>query len=155
MLLPQNRGLCGAFNSGIIKTAIRVINEQYPEQFKSGNLSIYCIGKKVTEYFTKRGFKVYESNNHITESVNFEKAVEIAEKVLKEFSDGTFDKIDIIYNQFKNAASQQIVREQYLPIIPPEKTEEQKKTEVDYIFEPDKKNHCSGGHTQNFEDTVL
>lgn len=139
VVIASNRGLCGAFNSGTIKTALRVIQEQYYGQYEAGNVSIFCIGRKVSEFFTKKGYKVFDSDIHITESLNFENAVVIADRLLQEFSDGRYDKIDIIYNQFKNAASQQLVIEQFLPVIPSQKQEEHKKSEIDYIFEPDKK----------------
>lgn len=140
VVIASNRGLCGAFNSGTIKAALRVIQEQYHGQYEAGNVSIFCIGRKVSEFFTKKGYKIHDSDIHITESLNFENAVFIADRLLQEFAEGRFDKIEIIFNQFKNAASQQIVTEQFLPVIPSQKAEEQlKKSEIDYIFEPDKK----------------
>jgi len=138
IVIASNRGLCGAFNSNIIKTALRQISEEYPEQNKNGKVSVFCIGRKVSEYFTKKGYKIYEANNRITESLTFENTVPLAEQVLKSFSDGEFDKIEIIYNQFRNAAYQVIVTEQYLPVIPTQLSEDQKKVDIDYIFEPDK-----------------
>ena len=138
IVIASNRGLCGAFNSNIIKTAVRQINEVYPEQNKNGKLSVLCIGRKVSEYFTKRGYQIYDADNRITESLTFENTVPISERVLKSFSDKEFDKVEIIYNQFRNAAYQVIVTEPYLPVIPPEKTEIQKQVDIDYIFEPDK-----------------
>jgi len=139
IVLSSNRGLCGAFNSNIIKTAVARMIEQWPDQVASGNLKLITIGKKGTEYFRKRGYNVVESYDQIFDNLTWENASVIAESLMKEFTLHTYDRIEIIYNQFKNAAVQVIKVEQLLPVEPPKTdTTMPVKTQVDYIFEPSK-----------------
>jgi len=139
VVLTSNRGLCGAFNSNIIKTAVTRMNEQWPDQAASGNLKLITIGRKGTEYFRKRGYNVVDSYDQVFDNLTWENVSPIAEGLMKEFTLHTYDRIEIIYNQFKNAAVQVIKVEQFLPVEPP-KTDVAApvKTQVDYIFEPSK-----------------
>lgn len=139
VVLTSNRGLCGAFNSNIIKTAVTRMNEQWPDQAASGNLKLITIGRKGTEYFRKRGYNVVDSYDQVFDNLTWENVSPIAEGLMKEFTLHTYDRIEIIYNQFKNAAVQVIKVEQFLPVEPP-KTDVAVavKTQVDYIFEPSK-----------------
>lgn len=137
IVMSSNRGLCGAFNSNIIKAAVARIAENYPEQFASGNLKLMTIGKKATEYFRKRGYDVVESHDYIFEKLTWDNAVVIAENLMKNFSQHTYDRIEIVYNQFKNAAVQVIKVEQLLPVEPSSvESAFPSKSQVDYIFEP-------------------
>ncbi|NTW32955.1 MAG: ATP synthase F1 subunit gamma [Bacteroidetes bacterium] len=136
VVVTSNRGLCGAFNSNVIKEANNIIRKNYAELAKSDNVEIMCIGKKGAEFFTKRKYNVVESNINIFDSLNFENVVPIAEKLMKAFTDAKYDKIEIVYNKFKNAAVYLLSREQFLPIIQSKITKE--KTVNDYIFEPGK-----------------
>jgi F-type H+-transporting ATPase subunit gamma len=139
IVLSSNRGLCGAFNSNIIKTAVSRINEQWSDQAASGNVQLLTIGKKATEYFRKRGYNVVESQDQIFDNLNWENTSVIAEGLMKNFSQHTYDRIEIIYNQFKNAAVQVIRVEQFLPVEPPkDDIVSQGKTQIEYIFEPSK-----------------
>ncbi|MBM3435003.1 MAG: ATP synthase F1 subunit gamma [Bacteroidetes bacterium] len=139
ILISSNRGLCGAFNANVIKKANAVINGEYSKQFSSGNLSIITIGKKVSEFYRKRKFKVIESHDSIFDKLTFENVVPLAEKVMKLFEEKHYDRIEIIYNQFKNAATQKIECEQFLPVKPVEIPEgKQKVQKIEYIFEPGK-----------------
>ncbi len=135
VLISSNRGMCGAFNSNIIKTSLIKINEQYKHYLENNKLSIITIGKKVTEFFSKRGYPVVFSYDAITENPTFEKSIEISEMLLNNFINNKTDKIEIIYNQFKNAASQVLTNEQFLPII---NTISEQKTNIEYIYEPSK-----------------
>lgn len=139
VVLTSNRGLCGAFNSNIIKTTVSRMNEQWAGQTASGNLKLITIGKKGSEYFRKRGYDVVDSYDQIYDNLSWENASVIAESLMKNFTLHTYDRIEIIYNQFKNAAVQVIKVEQFLPVEPP-KTDVAApvKTQVDYIFEPSK-----------------
>jgi F-type H+-transporting ATPase subunit gamma len=135
--ISSNRGLCGAFNSNVIKATNVLINTTFAEQFKSNNGSIMTFGKKVSEFYAKRSYPIFESNNQIFDHLTFNNVAPLAEKVMKAFAIGNFDKVVIIYNQFKNAAVQVLTTEDYLPIVPQE-NEVVKKSKMDYIFEPNK-----------------
>jgi F-type H+-transporting ATPase subunit gamma len=139
IVVASNRGLCGAFNSNIIKTAVIRINESWNSTATSGNLKIMTIGKKVTEYFRKREYDVVASHDHVFDDLTWENVSVIAESLMKDFSLHTYDRIEIVYNQFKNAAVQVIKVEQFLPVEPAVvDSATQVKSQVDYIFEPSK-----------------
>jgi F-type H+-transporting ATPase subunit gamma len=136
VVVTSNRGLCGAFNSNVIKQTERLINTTYKDAHKRGELELYCIGKKGAEYFSGHGYKVVEQDLEIFDGLNYENSLPIAESLMQDFADKKYDKIEIIYNQFKNAAVQVLLTEQFLPILPPE--DDGSKLQVDYIFEPNK-----------------
>jgi F-type H+-transporting ATPase subunit gamma len=139
IVIASNRGLCGAFNSNVFKAAMVLINEKYAAQHKAGNLQIMCFGKRTSEFFTRRNFKIVSSNAAIFESLKFENVAPIAEKIMKEFATGEYDVVEMVYNQFKNAAVQILSSEQFLPVIPAEALKSGiAKSAVDYIFEPSK-----------------
>ncbi|MCF8368100.1 MAG: ATP synthase F1 subunit gamma [Bacteroidales bacterium] len=137
--ISSNRGLCGAFNANVIKLAEKTIHNKYQEQYNSGNLSMLTIGKKVSEYFGKRNYQILDTNDQIFDELNFENVSKISQKVMDLFAKKEFDRVEIIFNQFKNAATQILVCEQFLPV---EKLKVEEGalhvSNVDYIFEPDK-----------------
>jgi F-type H+-transporting ATPase subunit gamma len=138
IVITSNRGLCGAFNSNIIKMTLGLCQTIYQEQFGKGNLQMITIGKKGTEFFRKRKFNVVESHDEIFDHLTFENVRPIAENIMASFVSRQYDRIDIVYNQFKNAAVQRLIVEQYLPVSPQQTSAtETKKTNADYIFEPD------------------
>ena len=139
IVITSNRGLCGGFNSNIIKATNLLINNQYASQLKKGNLSLIAIGKKASEYYKKRSYKVIESHNDWIDSPSFDKIAPIVEKIMKEYSKGAYDRIEIVYNQFKNAVNQVLVNELFLPIVSviPQDAPK-KKLKTDFIYEPDK-----------------
>ncbi|MEI6454996.1 MAG: ATP synthase F1 subunit gamma [bacterium] len=140
VVLTSNRGLCGAFNSNVIKTTVGLLNETYSGQFKANAIQLITIGRKGTEFFRKKKYPVMESHDDLFDSMTFDRVSELAGSLMKKFANKEADRIAIIYNQFKNAATQRLVVEQYLPIVPeaPEKGKLESKIEADYIFEPDK-----------------
>jgi F-type H+-transporting ATPase subunit gamma len=140
IVIASNRGLCGGFNSYVLKLAANRIHTEYEEQFRQKKLKILTIGRKSSEYFRKRGYKVLESRDDLLEGIAFDKVSELAEKLMKSFVAKEFDRIEIIYNQFKNAAVQRQMVETFLPIEPVKLTgkETKSKKEADYLFEPDK-----------------
>ncbi len=140
IVIASNRGLCGAFNSNIIKMAVSLTATAYHQQFLNNNVSLITLGRKATEYFRKRKFNVIESHDELFDQLTFANASVIAEKLMKGFAAKDFDRIDLIYNQFKNAAVQRLIVEQFLPIAPPQEAAgtPDVKVEPDYIFEPDK-----------------
>ncbi len=136
--INSNRGLCGGFNANIVRTINRLLREQYISQVKEGNVKILCIGKKASDFFSKNANLYAGNHNDIYNQLSFDNASAIAEKIMKEFAEGAYDKVEIVYNQFKNAAVQYVQVEQLLPITPPQKKEEKSKQVNDYIFEPNK-----------------
>jgi F-type H+-transporting ATPase subunit gamma len=139
LLIPitSNRGLCGAFNANVIKATNVLIEEKYAEQMSAGNLSLITIGKKASEFFGKRNFNILSVEDEIFNNLTFENVAEISNRVMEMFANGEYDRVELIYNQFKNAATQIMVTEQFLPIEPVEAEDgDGKKENIDYIFEP-------------------
>ncbi|MGN7820085.1 ATP synthase F1 subunit gamma [Chitinophaga varians] len=137
VVITSDRGLCGAFNSNLIKTAKRVIREKYQEQFEQGRVEILPIGKKGYEHFAQNGYKVIDKYWQLFGSLTFENVKEAASVALNGFIDGTYDAVEIIYSEFKNAATQVYVSEQFLPIAKVE-SKEDNNLKADFIFEPQK-----------------
>jgi F-type H+-transporting ATPase subunit gamma len=141
VVITSNRGLCGAFNSSVLKEVTERIRNTYIKQRQGKTLDVICIGKKATDYFRKQNYAVVDSWDSIFDGLKFERVIPLAETLMKGFAEKKYDRIEMIYNQFKNAAVQKLVIEQYLPLLPVEQEAEGKKkqAETDYIFEPDKK----------------
>ncbi len=138
VVVTSNRGLAGAFNTNAIKTANLLISEKYAAFHKSGNLHIVAIGKKAQDYYEKRKYNVIGNNNEVFNALNFENISLITEVMMKAFVDGKYDKVELVYNQFRNAAVQILTTEQLLPVPKAEKKEDISATQVDYILEPSK-----------------
>jgi F-type H+-transporting ATPase subunit gamma len=136
VVFTSNRGLCGAFNANIIKAAQHLLVSAYAEQHAKNNVTIITVGKKATEFFRKRKYNVADSWDEIFDHLSYEKVAPYAEKLMMLFATREYDRIVLVYNQFKNAATQRLVEEQYLPVLPQEPTPGAKKTTADYIFEP-------------------
>lgn len=128
--ISSNRGLAGAFNSSVIKE----LNANY-KQKEDVEIEILTIGKKVFDA-VRRVRTVYDNQSSIYDSVSFEAVSKLTSAVMKDFSEEIFDEVYLVYNKFINAATQQVITEQLLPITMPEQAEED--AESDYIFEPDK-----------------
>jgi F-type H+-transporting ATPase subunit gamma len=137
VVITSNRGLCGAFNTNVIKEARRVISEKYPEQLRKGNLSVLTIGKKGYDHFRKQNVKMLPEQNSLLNTLTFNNVTVVAEQVMKSFTLKEYDSVELIYNQFKNAAVQNLTTEQFLPVelVASGKVKE---TPADYIYEPDK-----------------
>jgi F-type H+-transporting ATPase subunit gamma len=140
--VSSDRGLCGGFNSTITKATNRLILEHYSDQAKAGNVTVLPIGKKVYEYFSKRNQKLVDSYWNVLTQLTFERVSEIAEFIIEAFKKGEYDKVVIVYNEFKNVATQILRTEQYLPIALPKDTRKGK--EVDYIYQPNREEIISG-----------
>ncbi len=150
IVLTSNRGLCGGFNSSVIKSAVQILNTRYSEQAKKGNVKLICIGKKGADFFRKSNAKDLSAHNHLWDKLTYAGAAEIMEGVIKDYAAGETDKVEIIYNQFKNAATQILSTEQILPFenAPAKNEAKQGKAKAsaapgpssksDYIFEPGK-----------------
>jgi len=135
--VTSNRGLAGAFNSNVLKAARNLVATQYKTQDDAGNVSYITIGKKATDTLTRAKMNVMSSHNQVFDGLSFEKVAPVAERIMQGFAAGEFDRVILLYNRFKNAAVQITTEEQFLPVLPPEKTAN-KASSIDYIFEPNK-----------------
>ena len=141
VVVSSNRGLAGAFNANVIKTANILISEKYMQQYQAGNVSIVSIGKKSQEYYQRRKYNVIGNNNDLYLNLNFENTSKITDAIMDGYLKGDFDRVELVYNQFKNAAMQILVAEQLLPVPKPEQPEKKagdKGIKIDYILEPSK-----------------
>jgi F-type H+-transporting ATPase subunit gamma len=129
--ITSNRGLCGGFNSSIIKKTVKIIQDTYNEVA----VDLLTIGKKGNDILSKE-YNILENRNDIFDDLTFDNVSKIAEQLMTLYTNGTYDKIEIIYNRFKNAATQIVQVEQFLPIQPIESGKEE--ANLDYIFEPTK-----------------
>ena len=134
LLIPitSNRGLCGGFNANIIKQTISLIKDTYSDK----TVSVLSIGKKSSEYFRNNNYNVISSHDDIFSDLTYDSVAKIAEDVMQSYLDLKYDKVILVYNQFKNAATQNVMSENYLPVESPE---EEGAVIGDYIFEPEKK----------------
>jgi F-type H+-transporting ATPase subunit gamma len=135
IVVASNRGLAGAFNMNVIKAANNLIAEKYSAQYKSGNVSIVAIGKKSQDFYEKRNYNVIGNNNEVYTALTFENVTKITDAVMAGFKNGDYDKVELVYNRFKNAAVQILTTEQLLP-LPKTENKEVSAHQVDYILEP-------------------
>ena len=133
--VSSDRGLCGSFNSNIFKGVNRLIEERYASQFAKGNVTVLTIGKKSSDYFGKRRCTLVGDFTLMFSSLSFENVSRAAEFVMEAYKHGRYDKVELVYNEFKNVATQILRAEQFLPIVPPQ-TSGVKAQRVDYIFQP-------------------
>jgi F-type H+-transporting ATPase subunit gamma len=135
--ISSNRGLCGGFNSSIVKKVIELTQKQYADQYVKGNVDIIGFGKKASDILRHRDVVIKETHHEVYDHLNFEYVAEMARLLMDKFTSGEYDRIDIVYNQFKNAAVQILSQEQFLP-VKIEESEEDQTSNKDYIFEPSK-----------------
>lgn len=135
--ITSDRGLCGGYNTNVIKTTRRTIAEKYNDQHAKGNVTIMPIGKKAFEYFTRHGFNVNSDYWEMFSDLTFENVRSAAVYAQEAFLKKEYDRVEIVYSKFKNAATQFFVAEPYLPIPRVEATEDAPANKADYIFEPD------------------
>ena len=134
IVVTSDRGLCGGYNSNLIKLTKLTIREKYAAQSAKGNVQILPIGKKGFEHFTKNGFKVVDAYWDIFTGLSFDKVQAAAKYAMNAFAAKEVDAIEVIYSEFKNAATQRFIAEQFLPVQKVAETENKKK--IDFIFEP-------------------
>ncbi len=128
--ITSNRGLCGAFNTNILKECFSLVENKYAGK----QVEFIAIGKKAADILSKNNV-VIANHSEIFDDLTFANVATIAEELMAKFVDGSYDKIEIVYNKFKNAATQIVMTEQFLPIVP---NKEEASTTTDYIFEPSK-----------------
>ena len=133
--VTSDRGLCGGFNTNIIKGVTSLLLNKYSTQALKGNVTILTLGKKGTDYFTKADKKVISNFSTIFSKLNFEEARKGAERIMEGFVSKEFDKVEIVYNEFKNVATQVVQTKQFLPIVSLEDSSI-KASATEYIFEP-------------------
>jgi len=140
IVISSNRGLCGAFNSRVIRATQILLEEKYAHQLAGNSVSLMTIGRKGTEFFRKRKYNVISSHDQLFDHLTFDNVAPIAEKIMAAFAAREFDIIELVYNEFKNAAVQRLMVEQFLPIVSGESLQKPSgpSAEADYIFEPDK-----------------
>lgn len=137
--ITSNRGLCGGFNNNVIKAANKLLKDYEGKC----NVAILSIGKKASDFYRHTTFNIKGSDfpkhlNEIYDHLTFDEVSKIAQNLMDHFVDGSIDKVYFVYNKFKNAAVQELMSEQFLPILPPAETTASK-SNTDYIFEPGKK----------------
>lgn len=137
IVITSNRGLCGGFNSNVIRETRRVVSEKYFEQFKKGNLWFVPIGKKGHDFLKRQKLNIFEEDNQLFNELTFDNAAVVVTRIMASFVEGKFDRVEIIYNQFKNAAVQYLTTEAFLPVetLP---NDGRTQTGIDYIYEPTK-----------------
>ncbi|RME08423.1 MAG: ATP synthase F1 subunit gamma [Bacteroidetes bacterium] len=140
VVVTSNRGLCGAFNTNVIKAAIKTIHEKYDDVRKEGNLTILPIGKRGYEFFAKhyKELPMIDDYVELFSDLSFENVAQVSQRLMDAFSKEEFDAVDVAYGRFKNAATQYPECEQWLP-VPKAETAETNGSKADYIFEPDMK----------------
>jgi F-type H+-transporting ATPase subunit gamma len=137
VIITADRGLCGAFNANIIKEAARYVNEEIaPNNLKA---RLICVGKKGTDFFSKRDYNVIYKKTGLFSTLRYESVLEILDEVINGYLNNTYDKVVIIYNEFKSIIQQKIVNEQFLPIPVNKKSEKEDHVLPNYIYEPDQK----------------
>jgi F-type H+-transporting ATPase subunit gamma len=136
IIVSSNKGLCGAFNSNVAKMAVAAAQNEYGRLLKKGGVDFMTIGKKAGDFLKAKKFTVAESENHVLDHLTFENVKKIAEKLMLDFKEKKYDRIVIFYNRFKNAATQILTQEQFLPVEVKESDKHEFKQ--DYIFEPSK-----------------
>ncbi|MDQ2718724.1 MAG: ATP synthase F1 subunit gamma [Bacteroidota bacterium] len=136
IVITSDRGLCGGYNSNLIKLAKSDIKEKYSTQFAKGNVEILPLGKKGYEHFSKNKFKVVDNFWHIFADLDFDHVAATAKYAMDAFAKGDIDAVDLVYSEFRNAGTQIFIAEPFLPV---KKTVNKKgEAKADFIFEPDK-----------------
>lgn len=139
--ITSDRGLCGAFNSTVLKATVKLIQERYADQFNKGNVTILPLGKRSMEYFGKRKFSCENSYWGIFTQMSFDNVAKAGNHIIDTFKKGGYDKVEIVYNEFKNVATQVLKIEKFLPLT----VESSSVSHApDYIFEPNAEELLAG-----------
>ena len=137
VVVTADRGLCGAFNTNIIKEAVRYLEEEVKQ--KGLNFQLYCLGKKGSDYFGRRNYNLVAAYPGIFSHINYTIAQKLVDEIIPKYLDGSIDKVIIIFNEFKSIIQQKIVVEQFLPIASGAQNENVRQESANYIYEPDQK----------------
>jgi F-type H+-transporting ATPase subunit gamma len=136
IVVTSDRGLAGAFNTNVVKAATALVQERYASQMAAGQVEFLTLGRKGQENLGRRGYKLVDQFTHIFGNLSFDSVRVAAEYAMERFVTGYYDQVDIIYNEFKNVATQIIRTEQFLPIEEKAPEAGADATVLDYIFEP-------------------
>ncbi|NOS85754.1 MAG: ATP synthase F1 subunit gamma [Ignavibacteria bacterium] len=136
VVVAADRGLCGSFNTNLLKAATLLIHEKYGSFLNSHDLTVFPIGKKAYDYFSKRNYDLYARSINIFDRLTFPDVQNVVKEIIKGYTEKRFDKVVIIYNEFKSVVQSKTVEEQFLPIPPFEAAEGEKSKVSNYIFEP-------------------
>ncbi|QHT69032.1 ATP synthase F1 subunit gamma [Rhodocytophaga rosea] len=140
VVITSDRGLAGAFNANVTKAVVNLLNTQYSTQLAAGNVQFMTIGKRGNDYLTRRKYDVNSDHTTLFTSLNFNNAKKAAEFAMDGFLKGRYDKVILVYNEFKNVATQFIRTEQFLPLVETkDNTGKKKAMQTNYIFEPSEK----------------
>ncbi len=138
--ITSNRGLCGGFNINVVKKTVELINTTYADQYSRGMVDILAIGKKSADGFKARNIRNIHPNTELFDDLSFNSISELAQVIMDSYAAGNYDRVELVYNQFKNAAVQKLVVEQFLPVKEngdhsPDSLQH-KGIRPDYFFEP-------------------
>jgi F-type H+-transporting ATPase subunit gamma len=139
VVIGTNRGLCGAFNINVAKKAIELTKKEKGQTADSDKVDIYCIGKKAEDFLKGKGCTITSARHDLLEDISFEKVNPFIQQLLDSFTEGYYDRIELVYNQFKNAAVQIVTHETFLPLILPQEFSTPLEIEIarhNYIIEP-------------------
>ena len=144
--LSSNKGLCGVFNANVIRATMNLIKDEYQTYLDDNKLDILCIGSKVEDALKFKKYPVIGNENVLLDDLTYDNAATFAERLMKDFEDKKYDKIIFVYNQFKNAATQVLVTEQFLPISDQQSAvssqqsavSHQQDQGIEFIFQPNK-----------------
>lgn len=136
IVITSDRGLAGAYNANVIKLAKQVIREKYATQYSRGNITIWNIGKKGYEHFAKNNYNAVDTYKDLFLNLTFENVQQASQAAVRAFQNREFDAVELVYSEFKNAATQRFVSEQFLPI--PKAQNTTSATKSDFIFDPNK-----------------
>lgn len=136
VVVSSNRGLCGAFNANVIKAAVERANTEYREQQEKGNVHLLIIGKKASDFFGRRNYNIQGTFNHLFDELTYENVQPVVARIMQDFIEKRIDKVEIIYNMFKNAAVQQLTVEPFLPLLPASEKQQPSSSQNYYLFEP-------------------
>jgi F-type H+-transporting ATPase subunit gamma len=142
--ISSDRGLCGSFNTNVYKGVLRLTQEKYERQYNSGNVTVLSIGKKADEFFSKRKFTMVSVHAGIIANISFENVAAAADYIMDAYHAGVYDRVDIVYNEFKNVATQVLRIEQYLPVVLPAVEVHASTSGTDYIYQPDRTEILTG-----------
>ncbi len=136
VVVTSDRGFAGPFNTNLIKEAERLVKEEYADFYNSHNLTLVTLGKKSFDFFSKRNYDIFARYVGIFDRIEFASARKVVTDLLDGYLDKKFDKVIVIYNEFKSAAQARITKEQFLPILSIDDAEEKTENVADFIFEP-------------------
>jgi F-type H+-transporting ATPase subunit gamma len=137
VVITADRGMCGAFNSNILRATQARLNGPYAELYKAGRVKLVTVGRKGSDFFRKNGFPILKAYPGVFSRLGFATAQTIARLLVGMFRSGEVDRVEVIFNEFKNVAQQRVVNEQFLPVPSEAMTAGSKKHGVDYLYEPD------------------